>query len=137
MLKAVVLAAALALTSPALAQPAGPDAVTNSFFGMIRSGEITKAYEGLGRGTVLDQKKLELRNVANQTASALQIYGKVIDWEMMSEKKLSEGYLIRNYMLRTERGPMFFNLHFYRGVQGWTIVNIYFTDILKNLPDVE
>ena len=103
MLKAIVLAGALALASPSIAQPAGPDTVTNSFFGLVRSGEITKAYDGLGRGTVLDQKKLELQNVANQTARALQIYGKVIDWELMTDKKLSESYLIRNYMVRTER----------------------------------
>lgn len=136
MLKAIVLAGALALASPALAQSAGPDLVAGNFFGLIRSGEITKAYDGIGRGTILDQKKLELRNVATQTAGALQIYGKVIDWELMSEKKLSESYLVRNYMVRTERGPMFFNLHLYRGVQSWTIINIYFTDILKSLPDV-
>ena len=137
MLKAIVLAGALALASPAFAQSTGPDAVADTLFGLIRSGEIAKAYDGLGRGTVLDQKKLELQNVANQTTAALQIYGKVLDWELMSEKKLSQSYVARSYLLRTERGPIFFNLHLYRGAQGWTVLNIYFTDILKNLTAME
>ncbi|HKP78055.1 MAG TPA: hypothetical protein VJU34_02900 [Phenylobacterium sp.] len=136
MLKALVLAGALAFASPLVAQPAAgsnPNAVADQFFSRVRSGEVAKAYQDLGRGTLLDQKQMELQNVANQTASLLQLYGKIIDWEMMSEQKLSESYVIRNYLVRTERGPVFFNFHLYRSPGGWVISNVYFTDILKNL----
>ncbi|OHB27214.1 MAG: hypothetical protein A2790_00680 [Phenylobacterium sp. RIFCSPHIGHO2_01_FULL_69_31] len=140
MFRALVLAGALAITSPALGQPAGTggaSAVADQFFARIRSGDVTGAYQSLGRGTLLDQKQMELANVANQTDSMLKLYGKMIDWEMMSENKLSDSYVIRNYLVRTERGPVFFNFHLYHSPNGWVISNIYFTDILKNLMQMQ
>ena len=136
MLKAMVFAVALAFAAPVAAQPLpadGPDAVANHFFSLVRSGEVQKAYGDVGRGTLMEQKKAELQNVTNQTVSALQIYGKIVDWEQISEDKWSPSYLVRNYLLRTERGAVFFNLHLFRSVNGWVIGNISFTDIPSNV----
>lgn len=136
MLRSLVFALSLVLAAPAAAQPqsaAGPDAVVEKFFGLIQAGQVSKAYEDVGRGTLMEQKKLELQNVANQTASLLQLYGRIADWELMSEEKWSPSYLERSYLLRTEKGPIFFKMHVYRSISGWVIGNIYFTDTPANL----
>ena len=136
MFRAIFLAVALTITAPAAAQAqpaAGPDTVADRFFSLVRGGDVQKAYGDVGRGTLMEQKKAELQNVANQTTSALQIYGKVVDWELISEDKWSPSYLVRNYLLRTDRGPIFFNLHLFRSVNGWVIGNISFTDIPANV----
>jgi hypothetical protein len=136
MLRSLVFALSLVLATPAMAQlqsSAGPDAVVEKFFGLIQAGQVSKAYEDIGRGTLMEQKKLEIQNVANQTASMLQLYGRIVDWELMSEDKWSASYLERSYLMRAEKGPIFFKMHVYRSVSGWVIGNIYFTDTPANL----
>lgn len=136
MLRILFAAALLLMTAaPSLAaDPPASDQATEQFFRLLQSGQTSKAYEGVGRGTLMEQKKAELQNMANQTAGALQIYGKIVDWELMGEKAWSPSYTTRNYLVRTERGPLFFNVHLYRAPAGWVIGQLYFTDLPKNLP---
>ncbi len=135
-MRALTFAALLMLAAPSFAKAAPPEAdvPAERFFSALRAGDVAKAYSEVGRGTLMDQKKVEMQNVTNQTASMLQLYGKIVDWELMSEKAWSPSYLSRNYLVRTERGPIFFNLHLYRSPSGWVMVTFYFTDIPKNLP---
>ncbi|MCR5875504.1 hypothetical protein LRS10_15740 [Phenylobacterium sp. J426] len=134
-----LLVALALLFTPAVAMTAEPDSadqVVERLFKDIQRGDTNAAYANVGRGTLMEQKKTELQLLASQTSNALQLYGKVIDWELVGEEKWGSNYLRRNYLVRAERGPLFFNMHLYRTPKEWTVGQIFFTDTPSKLPEL-
>jgi hypothetical protein len=136
--RALVIAAAIVLTGPAHAQDATPpDKIADSFFRYLQTGQFTKAYQDVWRGTPMDKKQADVETITTQTASALQIYGKIDGWEFVSEKVVAPSFQERTYLLRTDRGPLFFRMQFYRRPTGWSVYRIDFADTLPRLPKVD
>ncbi|HEX7945312.1 MAG TPA: hypothetical protein VF495_11635, partial [Phenylobacterium sp.] len=139
MLKAIVVAGALALAAPAAA-PAqsanSPAALAEAFFTQVQAGEVLKAYQDMWRGSaIMDKKQADVENIAAQNQAILRSYGKVLGWELMSEKVIAPSLVERLYLLRTENVPLFYKVQFYRPGTKWIVGNIYFTDTYKNVEE--
>ena len=135
MYRSAIMAIAL-LTAPqvAIAQTAPTYAeVADGFFRTLQAGDTAKAYKDIWGGTLMDKKQGEVENLVLQTATTLKTYGKVVGWELVSEKIISASYIERVYLVRTEGLPIFFKMYFYRPSSKWLVTNLYFTDTYKNV----
>jgi hypothetical protein len=139
MLKAIVVAGVLTLVAPAAApaQTAGsPAALAEAFFTQLQAGDVLKAYQDMWRGSaIMDKKQADVENIASQNQVVLRNYGKVLGWELMSEKVIAPSLIERLYLLRTENVPLFYKVQFYRPSTKWIVGNIYFTDTYKNVEE--
>lgn len=137
MLKELTLAAALALTTPAVVAAqtsATPEQMADTFFAALKAGDPARAYKGLWHGTLMDKQQAQVEFVITQTSVALQTYGPIDGWELISEKIHSESYKERIYLVRADGAPLFFKLKFYRGPHGWMVHQLDFRDKLEALP---
>lgn len=137
MLRGLILAAALALAAPSIADAeADPQIqrVADGFFGTLKAGQVPKAYQDIWRGTLMERKPADVEAMITQTASALQLYGKVDGWETMSEEVVAPSFRKHTYLVRTEVGPLFFRLQFYRRPTGWIVYRLDFADQVSRLP---
>jgi hypothetical protein len=80
------------------------------------------------RDTLMDKKQAELESAATQTAAAMQIYGKILGWEQVSEATISPSFIRRVYLVKTENAPLFFRLQFYRAGARWVVWRLDFAD---------
>lgn len=109
--------------------------VVDGFFKGLQSGAVRKTYEGMWRGTPMDQKRPELDTIVTQTETALKAYGKIDGWEPMAEKTIAPSLRQHTYLVRAAVGPLFFRLELYRKpVAGWTIYRVDFADQVGRLP---
>ena len=138
MLRNLMIAVAFGLCAPlaAQAQPqaiGGPTELADGFFRALQTGEAAKAYHDIWIGTFMAKKQPEVDNVASQTTFALKTYGKVLGWELVSEKAITPSFLERVYLVRTEALPLFFRMQFYKPVAKWQVGSLYFTDNYKTV----
>ncbi|MDB5463474.1 MAG: hypothetical protein JWP23_1863 [Phenylobacterium sp.] len=113
MLRILLAVIALAVATPAAAQPAGgasPGAVADAFFKGLQAGDVPKAYADMWRGTLMSKKQADVENVVNQTQGMLKYFGNVVGWEVIDSKSLSPSFVETTYLLRTENGPLFFRM---------------------------
>lgn len=129
-----MLAAALLIAAPAVAQNVAPDDVANGFFQKLKSGQTAKAYRDLWQGTLMDRKQADVDFVISQTDLIMKAYGPMADWELMKDDVLSPSFRIRTYLVRFDAGALFFKLQFYRAPRGWMVLNLDFRDRYAALP---
>jgi hypothetical protein len=130
MLRTGLPLAALLVVAPAaaVAQPGDPGELAQGFFRTLQSGQVLKAYQDMWRDTLMDKKQAELESAATQTAAAMQIYGKILGWEQVSEATISPSFIRRVYLVKTENAPLFFRLQFYRAGARWVVWRLDFAD---------
>ena len=136
MLRTLLVIACLVIAAPAAAQPASadpPTALAQAFFSTLKSGDALKAYGDVWRDTMMSKRQADLENIANQTESSLKIYGKISDWQLIKENKVSKDFIESVYIVRTEQVPLFFKFQFYHAPAKWVATNISFTDTYKNV----
>ena len=135
---AILFAAALATTAPqhpsAPAPLTSPDAVADTFFAGLQSGDVEGTYRQLF-GLLLAQKPSEGQNLIAQTTLALKMNGKVRGWELMRERQLSPSFVERFYILKAD-APIFYRLLLYKVDGAWTIYSLTFNDQYDRMPGV-
>lgn len=137
MLKILTLASTIAIVGApaAVSQTATtPDILADGFFRNLQSGDAAKAYQYIWGGTFMDKKQAEVEYIITQNATALKTYGKILGWELGSEKVISPSVVERLYILKTEALPLYYKIQFYRPATNWIVGNLYFTDTYKNIP---
>jgi hypothetical protein len=78
-------------------------------------------------------KQAEVEYIITQNATVLKTYGKILGWELGSEKVISPSLVERLYILKTEALPLYYKIQFYRPASSWIVGNLYFTDTYKNI----
>ena len=129
---------AVLLATPAAAQSAGssqPAQLADSFFRAVQAGDIPKAFDDAWRGTIMAKKQAEVENLGTQMGSVFQIYGKMLGWELVSEKVISPSFVQRIYLVRTPNAPVFFRMQFYKASTSWVMSGVYFTDTYDKVAD--
>jgi hypothetical protein len=137
MLRALMVAVVLALAAPAAAQTQTDgqmQRIADGFFTSLKAGEFVKAYQDIWRGTPMDKKQADVEAMITQTGSAFQLYGKMDGWETVSEETVAPSFRRHTYLVRTDVGPLFFRMQFYRRASGWSVYRLDFADQLSRLP---
>lgn len=144
MFKAMIFAAVVS-TSPFDITPASPAAVVSAsdeatidrladtFFGKLKGGRYQEAYADAFSSPLMRKRSMEVEQVAGQTEAAFKVYGAPQDWEVMAEQNVSQTFVRRYYIVRTENLPVFFTIEYYSFGGKWSILNIAFQDSFKNI----
>ena len=110
-------------------------AIADGFFRSLQAGQADKAYRDIWRGTpMMERKPVEVQAVIDQTAAALQLYGRIDRWEPMTDDLTSPSFITLTYLVAADVGPLFFRLQFYKKPAGWTVYRIDFADRVGKLP---
>lgn len=139
MIRALAFAALLALTTPIAAAAESPtvridsgqDAVVQAFFKELQGGRTPAAYQGLFGSAMMIKKQVEVENLIAQTNNAMNLFGKVSGWELVTADEISPSYGQAVYALKTETLPLFFKFEFYRNTTRRTVTRMDFTDSYK------
>ncbi|MGH6966078.1 MAG: hypothetical protein ACREE0_16470 [Phenylobacterium sp.] len=114
--------------------PSSPDAVVDTFFTGLKSGDVEPAFRKVF-GLLMTQKPAEAQNLVAQTSLALRMAGRVRGWELIRERQLSASFVERFYLLNAD-APLFYRFLLYRVDGAWTVYAIAFNDQYDKLPGV-
>lgn len=130
---------AIEVKLPEPPEPPKPDpqtvALADGFFTDLQRGQVGKAYRDIWAGTaMMARKPAEVDAVIAQTASALQLYGRIDRWEPMGFEPVSPSFSKLTYLVAADIGPLFFRLQFYKKPTGWSVYRVDFADQQAQLP---
>lgn len=94
------------------------DRLMEPFFTTLQSGDATKAYTVIFRGTLLEQKTTDIAQLASQTAFIITTYGKISDWRVIKSECVTPDFCQLRYLIRAEQGPIGFWAYLYRQPDG-------------------
>jgi hypothetical protein len=110
-----------------------PLATINAFFLALKSGLVDAAYDALARGTVISERKENVLQLKARTTQALDSYGPISGFEVIGT--LEAGKNLTRYTcisLNTDL-PLRWRFYFYRGPDGWKLVDLRVDDGLVEL----
>ena len=124
----LVLLLLLPLTSTFAAESA-PKQIVENFFDLVVKGQISNAYDLLFIGSSIPNDKPQaVSMLKQQTASGLQMYGKILGYEFISEEKFGTSIIRYVYVLKSEKGPTEWEFYFYNPKGSWFLANVTFND---------
>jgi len=110
-------------------EPLSPEDITNTFFTTLIKGDISGSYEFLFRGSSIPiDKPQAVVLLKQQTQNALSLYGKILGYEFIKEEKFGSAIVRRLYVLKSEKGPIIWEFHFYKPKESWFLINVAFND---------
>jgi hypothetical protein len=128
-LVAVVAAALVALG--ALKEepfPAELQQKTQGFFQLLQQGKVDDAYDGLGAGGLLADKKDAMDVLKAKTMMALSLYGPFEGMETLAESWASPSLAQGVYLYKMRDLPLIWKLTFYKSSRGWQVISVFFND---------
>ena len=127
---ALVLVALIFLAHAGHAQE--PDEFTENFFKMVLAGKISPAYDQLFAGSpITEQKPQAVNALKRQTSTVLPLYGRMLGFEKIEEKKIGKSIVRLLYILKLEMMPTVWEFYFYKPADSWYLVNVKFNDELQ------
>jgi len=134
MFTALIFAAALGaspfdITPPspaavvAASDEAAIDRLAEAFFGKLKAGHYQEAYADAFASPLMKKRTLEIEQVGSQAEAAFKLYGVVQDWEPMAAQNVSQTFVRRYYIARTENLPVFFVVEYYSFNGKWSVRN--------------
>ena len=70
-----------------------------------------------------------------QTQNSLQIFGKILGHEFLSEKQIGSSIVRLVYILKSEKGPTVWEFYFYKPKDSWFLAKVTFNDHFGSLCD--
>jgi len=105
------------------------------FFLQLAANQIDAAYNGLARGTIIAERPEEVGMLKEKTQLAIEEYGPVSGYELISEKKAGGRLLLRTYLSHNEVLPLRWRMYFYHTGGEWKLVDFRVDDGLFELFD--
>ncbi len=106
-----------------------PTDKSDSFFRSIIKGHISQAYDQLFIGSSIPKDKPQaVTLLKQQTKTGLPLYGKILDYELVSKEKFGNSLTRLVYILKSEKHPTTWELYFYKPKENWVLSNIQFND---------
>ena len=131
----LVLCLGILLCSAAAPQKANYEKKIDKFLAGILKGEIDNSYDELIAGTVMESKTQMIQMAKEQTRTALNLYGKGIDYEFIKKQKYGNSIVRLVYIMKCEQMPVVFECYFYKASSNWKLITFYFSDKHDLLAD--
>lgn len=115
-----------------------PEQIAEKFLLMVQKGDISEAYDELFKGSSIHTSKPQaVELIKGQTMSALPLYGDIIGFEKIQEKKIGASILRLVYVLKLEKAPTVWEFFFYKPKTNWFLGNIIFNDQFNMLRIIQ
>lgn len=116
------------------ADPTSPKDKVEAFLTSIQKGDISDGYDRLFIGSSIPQDKPQaITLIKTQTQSTLPLYGKMLGYDFVKEEKYGSSVVRLIYILKSEKGPIIWELFFYKPKDLWFLANVIFNDQLSLL----
>jgi hypothetical protein len=100
---------------------------------IVTSGTARIGTQVMGNNPMMSGRTAELSILDSQIAGQLPVYGPIIGWERVGERRIG-GYLVnRRYIVRHERMLTVWYLTFVSTTRGWEVAGLSFNDQLQTL----
>jgi hypothetical protein len=97
------------------------------------SGASNVATQVLGSNRMMAGRVSELTLLDGQIASSLPIYGRILGWERVGERRIGNSLVLRRYIVRHEHMLTVWYLTYIRPQNSWQVAGINFNDQLQSL----
>ena len=111
-----------------------PEEIIITFFEKYKDSNSTTALDYLyGKNKWVNKVSDDILNIKKQVASLTEDYvGKYYGYEEILEKKLSDSFILKSYLVKYERQPLRFTFQFYKPDKEWIVFSFGFD---ANLDD--
>lgn len=110
-----------------------PPAAVEAFFLGLQAGRVDAAYETLVRGTVIADRKEDVDQLKERTKRALDSYGLVAGYETLEVREAGTRLMRYTCISLNEDLPLRWRFYFYRGPEGWKLIDLRVDDGLAEL----
>lgn len=115
--------------------PRSPDQIIEDFFGALEADKVEAAYDSLSNQIALRDRGPEADQLRVQTQQALDAYGPVRGYELISEEWAGKNLSRRTYLLLGEVLPLRWRFYFYKSSTGWNLIDLRVDDAIVDLFD--
>lgn len=123
-------------TAAPAAPARSPDEVAATFFERLKADRVEEAYASIStQSAISDRAQEEREQMTKRTQSALDAYGPVEGFELLSEETAGEHLMRRTYLLLCDKLPLRWKLYFYKNSAGWNLVDLRVDDALVETID--
>lgn len=128
MKKYILITTFLLLTLSALAEEGMIEYQIKSelFMKRLIVGNINEAYDLLLIGSPLISNPQNLKVLKQTNLSIIKTYGKPLNFDFVSQKKISKDQVSVKYILRSEKHPLIWEFYYYKSKNDWLITKINF-----------
>jgi hypothetical protein len=131
---AVVVAACLGRATPATGQELDPKAQVESFFTLVKKGNIESAYQTIFAASGLVAAKPQaLEALRRQTEAFLPLFGEIVGWELVSQETFGTSLVRMVYLLKAEKHALTWEFYFYKPKKTWFASQVTFDDQFRAL----
>ena len=110
-----------------------PDQAVETFFKMLRAGDVDAAYDALVKGTIIADRPEDVTALKSRTKTALDSYGPVAGYETVDEKQVGSSLLRRTCVSLNSDLPLRWRFYFYKSEGAWRLVDLRVDDGLVEL----
>lgn len=131
----MVVVLGLVLCSAAVFKKSDCRKKAETFLAGVLEGEIDKSYDELLPEWLKETKPQEVQVLKSQIKAALDMHGKLLDYEFIKQQKYGDCIVRLVYVLRSKRMPFTWEFYFYKASSDWSLVNIKLSDEYDLLAD--
>ncbi len=114
-----------------------PKEKSEAFLNLLLVGQVDNAYDQIFQGsTALTDKPQDIAALKKETTTGINLYGKVLGFDFVTQKIYGTSVVREIYLLKTEKLPLVWNFYYYRVSTDWVLVSIYFSDNTKELNGI-
>jgi hypothetical protein len=99
---------------------------------IVTSGSPNIGTQILGTSELMRGRTTELTVLDGQIASQLPLYGRIIDWERISDRRIGTHIVRRAYVVRHERMVTIWYIAYVQLPDRWQVVGITFNDRVQD-----
>jgi len=109
--------------------------VCDEFMTQFSLGQVTKAMDLLRTNSVISNSQIDSLTATanNHMSNAFTSYGKIIGFEFVSEKNISDFIYQRFYILKFEKFYLKFDFFLYNNGKRWAITGFNYSDDLGEM----
>lgn len=99
-----------------------------TFFTTLINGQVDAAYTKFLKGSLIEEKGEDVKNLKEQTSIGLNIYGKPLGFELLKQENYAASIVRMVYVLKCEKHPLIWEFYFYKPKSEWTLIRVLFND---------
>jgi hypothetical protein len=117
-------------------QPPPPEEIQKTlttFFNLLKENKIDQAYETVLVNTKIKGREDEVKALKKQTYDAIKMYGPIMGFEVIEQKRVGMSLLQVVCLSWTENVPLRWRFSYYRPGDRWKLLNILVDDRIDEL----
>ncbi len=124
----LIASVALSVTARADEAPSEVAQMCVQFFDQLKAGQVKTAYQHLLKGSKIADQLEDVAKLQQRAEELIQGYGPVLGYEMVKAQAVGKHLCSLTYLTRSERGPVFWQITFYRPADTWRVFNLRMDD---------